>query len=159
MNDEATRQEAQTTGTPVVYEIIDADTVRVPPGRYFLGDPCYPVRYEDRRAVYEDADGGWDNDDFVLVFPGGHQVLQAPTQWGDGTYFGTDGVVYAVDSGTLGLVPEALFDTETINKPGRVPLERLGRIVDLTEATLARREKGVFRLGNIVIDTREDDME
>lgn len=86
--------------------------VNLPPGRYYVGDPCYPLR-----SVW---------DDYLNVFPlhattcthymGGvfvklpgegweeRAVVSFDTFRGDGVYFDGDGFSYPVDSGLLGVV-------------------------------------------------------
>lgn len=77
----------------------------LPAGDYYVGDPCYVL----------------DDDQFDQWVPGlrrsgrhhvglvdGSTVVGISTAYGDGSYRGSDGFDYDVDSGMLGLVPVAV---------------------------------------------------
>lgn len=82
----------------------DNVTVTMPPGEYFLGDPCYVLRQSTYKAM---KDSGQGPNRFEID---GHHILSLRTGCGDGSYPGTDGFDYSVDSGRIGLVPTALAD-------------------------------------------------
>jgi len=82
--------------------------VVVPQGSYVIGDPCYAVPDKDwdgllQSCNYFESPIGYVKDG-VQKFP----VLGFGTKWGDGSYRGTDGRVYDVDAGLIGLVPVEL---------------------------------------------------
>ena len=82
--------------------------VVVPEGSYVIGDPCYAVPDKDwdgllQSCNYFESPIGYVKDG-VQKFP----VLGFGTKWGDGSYRGTDGRVYDVDAGLIGLVPVEL---------------------------------------------------
>ena len=82
--------------------------VLVPQGSYVIGDPCYAVPDKDWIALLEtcnyfESPIGYVKDG-MQKFP----VLAFGTKWGDGSYRGTDGRVYDVDAGLIGLVPVEL---------------------------------------------------
>lgn len=93
--------------------------VVVPKGSYVIGDPCYAVPDKDWDDLllscnYFQNPIGCVRDGMQKFF-----VLAFSTKWGDGSYHGTDGNVYPVDAGLLGLVPvemlEDLSDHEVVN--------------------------------------------
>lgn len=94
----------------------------LPPGRYWIGDPCY---FKDRETcqegcdwgsilhkTLESKDGSEDNDDWFGygAFPVKNPddvkkegyILCASTIHGDGCYVGSNEFVYGVDAGLLG---------------------------------------------------------
>jgi hypothetical protein len=82
--------------------------VLVPQGSYVIGDPCYAVPDKDwdgllQSCNYFESPIGYVKDG-MQKFP----VLGFGTKWGDGSYRGTDGRVYDVDAGLIGLVPVEL---------------------------------------------------
>lgn len=94
----------------------------LPPGRYWIGDPCYFVDddnccegcgwYSILRKTLESKDGSEANDDwfgygaFPVTNPDDAKkegyILCASTIHGDGYYTGSNGFEYGVDAGLLG---------------------------------------------------------
>ncbi len=93
-----------------------------PAGKYFIGDPCYGVPYDDWSKLLDDTGllGLYPEDSKYLGNPdeyaakedqaaifeldNGYYVLAAPTAYGDGSYEGSDGNYYPVDAGMIGAV-------------------------------------------------------
>lgn len=105
------------------------NSVTLPPGTYYFGDPCYYVsenRWGHVADVYTDLLGedvryvtpaDPDNPLGLTKFPiEGHMMAMCRTGWGDGTWYGNGDISYSVDSGTLGLVPDELSDDERRKK-------------------------------------------
>jgi hypothetical protein len=82
--------------------------VIVPAGQYVLGDPCYAVPDDNWDELLESCNyfenpvGHIRLDDFHMnkTF-----ILAFRTRWGDGEYWGSNGMSYPVDAGLIGLVP------------------------------------------------------
>lgn len=132
----------------------------LPPGRYFIGDPCYVIVDEDWPSFCDvsfDANGPGKGDG-VLEFDG-HLMLAGGTAFGDGEFMDQQCNVYGVDAGMLGIIPEALWDPKIVVDE----LYRLGNVVTITEPFTAEVSDGVFSLGGYVIDTNgtsdEDDVD
>lgn len=96
----------QADGAVADYEKPECD---MPPGRYWVGDPCYVLDRTDFHDLPE-SDG-------VHTLPNGRKVARFGTIHGDGTYQDDRGNRYAVDSGTIGCIlateihkPEAWTD-------------------------------------------------
>lgn len=123
--------------------VLDEHRVLMPPGTYWVGDPCYHVPNEDWMRWLEAADYTNQRDLFATLH--GKPVLGFGTKYGDGTYRGSNGVTYGVDAGLIGLVP--------VDLPGVKDDDRLGSQVTFTEPTLCENEDGLMTFGDLVIDT------
>lgn len=116
----------------------------IKPGTYILGDPCYSFEYDDWSAIC-DQTNCFEN--FTNTIYDGRYVLAFSTAYGDGSYRGTNGVEYGVDSGLIGLVE---FD-ETKHA---YDIERDDMsLITFKQETLVRNENGVMTFGDVVIDT------
>ena len=113
----------------------------LPPGRYYIGDPCYAI--DD--AKWHDYINAWESGrTWYGIWP-----VMFNTAYGDGGYLGTDMVVYSVDSGSLGVVP-----TGFVTKRTEVELDRLGQTYTFPEPFACYQKDGVMYFGEIEIDTR-----
>jgi len=119
--------------------------VMVPPGSYYLGDPCYSV-----------PDGDWDellsSCDYFRASPvgkvRGFEVLSFSTAYGDGVYKDQHGNAYSVDSGMIGLVPVELCDGESL-------YDEPERMVTFASETLCETNgDGRLYFGSYFIDTK-----
>ena len=124
---------------------IDNFSVVVPAGTYILGDPCYSV---------PDADWGilLDSCEFFNLpvgTVGRFNVLAFCTDYGDGEYEGSDGILYSVDSGLIGLVP---VEYATLKYPD------MARVIAFAENTICQVDRGILYFGDVVIDTRPCDV-
>jgi len=117
----------------------------VPPGSYFLGDPCYAVPDAlwmpllESCSIFEQPIGTVD----------GTQVLAFGTAYGDGSYSDQADNTFSVDAGLIGLTPMALASTH----PNCAQLESLGLLVTFTSRTVCTSADGVLRFGPHRIDT------
>lgn len=78
---------------------------KLPPGEYYLGDPCYILSTEDYQEVIRQIFSP--KSDSKKFFLRGKEGMIFQTLYGDGVFHSSVGSVY-VDSGTVGLVPEEL---------------------------------------------------
>lgn len=114
--------------------------VIMPAGTYYIGDPCYYVPRSlwstllENCSYFEDAVGEIN----------GHKVLGLFTEFGDGRYKGSDGRLYDVDSGTIGLTPAAL-----VEKKNRVKKY----LITFSKDVVCTRKGGLITIGNIKIQT------
>lgn len=128
--------------------------IKMQAGKYYIGDPCYVMSDEDWQLLLNqtkylncEGSGVWAGDF------NGHRIVAGSTACGDGGYQGSDNVEYCVDSGTLAIVSIGL-----VSKP--VEDHDLGSIVEFdsefyVEVSEYKTEnQGLFRFGNINIDTR-----
>jgi hypothetical protein len=125
------------------------DSVIVPAGAYWLGDPCYSVPDEMWMPWLEAADfKGQDGVLWARVPGTDHRVLGFSTAYGDGTYIGSNGFEYGVDAGLIGLVPQAL-----------APLPKYPELVSaivFVEDTRCTTEDGVLIFGHVSINTADE---
>jgi len=120
-------------------------STKLPPGRYFIGDPCYVFSRRD-----------WDNFACDAILDGKPTMKDLPyfaahTLNGDGTYRGTNGFEFGVDAGLLGAIPEALIT--------KTPDPEDGIMIDCPTGLFCDENDGLFTFGDLLIDTRdgEDD--
>lgn len=117
----------------------------LPPGRYFIGDPCYVIRDDQRwstlcRQLGDEGRGG-------LITIGNHQLVAFGTACGDGLYHDRDGHHYSVDAGMIGAVPKDAVDDWRNSE--------FGRWVDFPKRIrCVRSPGGVLHFGGVRIDTR-----
>lgn len=145
-----------------------------PPGKYFIGDPCYAVpandweevltstgflglyadELDEIRGVYQDKRDCHG----VFQLANGYHILASSTAYGDGSYDGSDGFNYGVDAGLLGAVPMeyVLLDN---TRPGYY--EGLGTIVDFKGSIWIEYDEGKITIcstipsENISIETSD----
>lgn len=98
----------------------------LPPGTYYIGDPCYVIEKNwDRLCEITDIQAGQYEMD-------GNKFVFMPTMHGDGVYEDRQGRQYGVDAGVLAVVPVGLLE-RTTEKKGERPLETLSYIASFTE--------------------------
>ena len=114
------------------------EQITLPPGSYYLGDPCYQI---DPDQWHEYLKAKREGKDFQ-----GHPVVAFHTRYGDGRYRCSDGRGYNVDSGMIGLVPQAMAVRRSTRHEGRM-------IPFLTEVSCSTDGEGDLRFGHIRIRT------
>jgi hypothetical protein len=128
--------------------------VEVPAGQYVLGDPCYAVPHDKWSELLESCScfnnpiGQFSTHDrgFTIY----HYAVAFGTRWGDGCYRGTDGNLYPVDAGLIGLVPLSASSNEL--------RDDLSTVVTFDKPTICSTDgTGKLRFGHITIDTDPDE--
>jgi hypothetical protein len=80
----------------------------LPPGRYYIGDICYALKndiYDNIWGdIYDYSEGKFEVENSVFAVAG--------TKYGDGGYKGSNGFVYDVDAGVIGMVHEKLMKND-----------------------------------------------
>lgn len=115
-------------------------------GSYYVGDIAY-VFTEGWQAFLNTY---WDEGEDQVFEYKGQEVFMGGTEFGDGTYRDNHGFTYAVDSGTIGVLPLTLVEA----KLGETVRGGFGQIIDFPEDFEPRVVNGEFTFGDIVIDTR-----
>ena len=119
----------------------------LPAGKYAIGDPCYTVP-DDLWMEYLEA--GTEGQDLYYVdgktiqLSDGRLVAAHGTAWGDGCYPATDGFVYPVDAGLLGVVQ--VFDGEQVRGD-------LAQVKEFDAPFTVSYEDGEVIIGSLVIST------
>lgn len=80
----------------------------LPPGEYYLGDPCYVIRDDGdwKRFLSHLGDGEKDTDGVIIDW-NGHKCFVCATNCGDGVYDDQHGNEYPVDAGMIAAIPIA----------------------------------------------------
>ncbi len=115
-----------------------------PAGTYYIGDLCYCLPSEKWMALRDNELNGL--------------IYYSSTAYGDGSYTGSDGNEYFVDSGTIGICPvceiKKTFTRGTVLKDGNgyhIHTFDKDFIVDTDVCN------GIFKFGDITIDTYHDE--
>lgn len=128
----------------------DTDTITLPAGTYFLGDPCYAVRNEDWIPWLEAADYTRQHDVLDATIRG-HRVVAFGTMYGDGEYAGSDGRLYGVDAGLIGLVPAEVAENVSDHLARRITFD--------SPVACWATEEGTIHLGDVAIITGDEEHE
>jgi hypothetical protein len=113
-------------------------------GKYWVGDLCYlvpPNEWEQVVAFLGDGKTPREGE-FDL---NGHRGAIFSTYHGDGVYYDQFGNSYGVDSGTVGIFPAEVFDSQS---------KELGTIHDFPEDFIPRSVDGNMEFGHLRIRTR-----
>jgi len=127
--------------------VMTADyTVTVPPGRYWLGDPCYSVPNDLWGPLLDSCETF--NLPIGTVTKDGqeYQVLAFGTFYGDGCYTDQSGHSFPVDAGLIGLTPVGLADGHPFGST----------LVEFKVETECSCRNGVLRFGTFTINTKDD---
>lgn len=124
----------------------------LPPGKYYIGDPCYVFGDDTWQRLLDAAEEGRADSALhvgdVVEFEG-HKVWSHSTMNGDGEYEDQNGVKYCVDSGTIGVVPIELIDDPAGEEDG-------GLVIDCPNGLNVEYDNGTFWLGPVCIKTNEN---
>lgn len=115
--------------------------VIMPAGSYYIGDPCYYVPEHLWGKLLENS-GFFEKSPIGEIE--GFKILAISTEYGDGVYTGSDGRIYPVDSGTIGLTP-----AELVEKKDRVKKH----LINFSNDVICSRKGGLITIGNIKIET------
>ena len=132
----------------------------LPAGKWWIGDPCYVFPHtgpmENKWDELLNEANFFEEVSYAELDDGKIKVWTASTAYGDGRYTGSDGSVFPVDAGLLGIVPQ-----ETVDYLGRTDnnLNRCGLFIEFDESFVAESDGGNFRFGHIRIDTGDYDEE
>lgn len=121
----------------------------LPPGDYYLGDPCY--------VIDEDWDGFlqefWALNDRGGVFKyKGKTCAAFYTRYGDGQYEVVDGAYgwLPVDAGMIGMIPMSLAGWKA---------EGAGVTTSITKPAKCWENEGWLHFGDIVVNTSDEEEE
>lgn len=120
-----------------------------PAGDYYIGDLGYVLTEAQWYALpLETHDASWST-----------RIEEQPlwmgrTAYGDGLYHDQEGFAFGVDSGTIGVVADAVCNQEQLCE---VLERRLARVVTFGEPFTTTCDAGRFVIGHLVIDTRGSD--
>lgn len=119
-----------------------------PAGNYFIGDLCY---------LSTDFIKDWnlflEHTNYLTNYQGTFDSRYCggdSTYYGDGTYYDYEGNEYCVDSGSIGIMQIKDSDDQE-------SLKNLGRVCFFEKDFQVKFNNGVFKFGNITINTKSDD--
>jgi hypothetical protein len=112
-------------------------------GKYWVGDLCYILPSEGWDAVCSRLGDGPKpvGGEFTL---GKHEGAIFPTAYGDGVYYDQVGREFGVDSGTLGIFPAGVYESQFSSG---------GSVIDFSEDFEVSCVDGEMRFGHIRIRT------
>ena len=113
-------------------------------GKIYVGDPCYAMSEETYNLLLKEL---YKDDSRETYTINGHEIFNFSTEYGDGTYEGTNGMCFSVDSGMLAAIPMELCDPEQLKTLGD-----LGHLLDVSELGMSV-ENGYFMWNGITTST------
>jgi hypothetical protein len=116
----------------------------LPPGKYYIGDPCYIFDAETWTRICDTFING------EIVEIDGVKCWSHGTMHGDGEFQDQNGNTFGIDSGMFAAVP-----IELINNPAG---EDDGAIIDAPSGLTVEYDQGTFWFGSVCITT-DDGME
>ncbi len=123
-----------------------SDQFWMPPGEYYIGDPCYVIE------EWDDFLGPLWASQYTQFEWKGKQCIGFSTAYGDGCYEDDEGNQYPVDAGIIGAVPIELCDRGGNGSPGDN-----GSVFTFREKWLAETDGETLRFGSYVIETGDSD--
>lgn len=127
----------------------EVTAVKLPAGKYWVGDPCYAIPDPQWMPWLEAANYTENPRLLIADLSGGHTAVGVGTAHGDGLYEGSDGNYYPVDAGLIGATPVApCAKAEDITSM---------QLVEFSEDFEVRYEDGTIHIGHIAIDTDPED--
>jgi len=118
-------------------------------GKYYVGDLCYVINDKHWDELGEKTN--WFQNDEQFEFKG-KTIFVSHTAYGDGRFNDYQGREYFVDAGLIGVIPFDIIDNNEIGDGGQ--------IIEFEKDFYAScSDKGIFKIGNITIDTSNEDEE
>lgn len=134
-----------------------------PAGRYFIGDLCY-VSDNTQECLIPDWESFLVHTSDLTDYQGTYDSRWCAgdaTAYGDGTYTDNKGREYPVDSSSIGIIQIKESDNEEFIKS--IVDSEIGLVHTFSKGFNVKFDNGLFKFGDIVIDTRsdfeEDDMD
>jgi hypothetical protein len=122
-------------------------------GKYYVGDPCY-IFGKSWSEVLEKTDY-FNSGEIQLLF--GKKCIAGGTAYGDGTYKDNYGREYWVDAGLIGIMPVSLLSIDKEYNVLKINKEKGMHIVEFNEDFEVSIDNGVFKFGDIIINTKDDE--
>lgn len=123
-------------------------------GFYYVGDPCYIFEKSWREVL--DKTNYFEDGEHTLF---GKTVFGGGTAYGDGSYKDNFGRKYAVDAGLLAIIPVSLIEIDKKLTRKEIEKDESMHIVKMENDFTCEVYYGIFRFGDIVINTKDEDEE
>jgi hypothetical protein len=128
------------------------DSRILPPGEYFIGDPCYVIPDTENQKLWQESCSVSDlNSEGLFVIFDGVPWIGLSTAFGDGVYNSNIHTSYSVDSGLIGAVPRSIVDKYSHRSIEE--LESLGSFQYFEKPFSVESDEGTLRIGDIKIET------
>jgi len=124
-------------------------SVKFKAGTYYVGDLCYVINDQNWEVLGEKTH--WFQDDDKFEFKG-REVFVSSTAYGDGLFRDYQDREYSVDAGLIGVIPFDIIDDNKTGSGGQI-------IVFENDFSASCSDKGIFKIGDITIDTSNDEDE
>lgn len=143
-----------TTNTTMDYKEVYnyKKTVTLPKGLYFIGDPCCAIPKDDWKEFItgvmqrEDQEKEENPLGLLVSYYKGCACATFGTGKGDGCWRDTDGFIYGVDSGTLGLTPLVEDTISEVQAPLYTDVNNSGRIIVAGSSIDVTHEHGTITI-------------
>lgn len=136
-------------------------TLELAPGKYYIGDLSYPVSEEEWTEILNLTNRfNFEAKRVAHIQYKGFDLIGSTTAYGDGEYKGSNGVFYGVDSGIIGIMNIKSIDTVKFPESRLNNLAcviKMDRPFKVTVYESNDPKHGLFKFGNITIDTRGSD--
>ena len=129
-------------------------SIALPAGTYYIGDPCYVFNSDGWDSALESTDYF---EEFTVNYLDGFAYAAASTMYGDGEYYDQEGNSYPVDAGLIGAVDMRIVEAQGETTEAAIKSEKFGIVITFANpVTIGRSEDGMIVIGNIRIDTGSD---
>ena len=123
--------------------------VVVPPGLFWIGDPCHVVRH-DSDEIWQELLRSCDYFDNPIGFAPGYGVAAFRTLAGDGLYEDGSCRLFQVDSGFIGIIHGSQIKRKFTTTDS---LLGMGHWIDFGEPTTCYSDGETIRFGRVTIQT------
>lgn len=128
---------------------INVDSITLPAGKYFVGDPCYAIPADSWQSWLEEA-GYMEDPRYLVADVETFTCVGVGTAHGDGVFEDQKGNSYPVDAGLIGAVPVQLL------LPSRETPWGMTKMKFDADFKVSYKE-GKITIGHLVIDTDPED--
>jgi hypothetical protein len=127
-------------------DLLPSEEVKLPPGKYYIGDLCYIMDDDVEGNPYDNVFGGTGYSAGLYTKENKGSFYVANTAYGDGAYKGSNQVEYGVDAGIIGIVNMNLIKEEEVVMEGKEFIEDSGgTIYDFPNGVSCKfNGKGIF---------------
>lgn len=116
-------------------------------GKYYIGDPCY-VFNNCKKWIQLTEETDFFRNPYQKILE--YEILCGSTAFGDGFYEDNSGRGYLVDSGSIGIIPIQAFDYDFMSIEDAMDS---GTVIEFKDYFNVEIKDGLFRFGDIIIDT------
>ena len=135
--------------------LLNLKIMKLKKGIYYVGDPCYIFNNSWLEVL--NATNYFNDNEIVTVFK--KECCAGGTAYGDGSYFDNFNRKYWVDAGLIGVFPISLINKDKKVTRKKIELSEGMHIIEFTEDFEVSISGGIFKFGDILINTADDESE